>query len=220
MTGLLIPRRDLAFLLYEVLDVEALTQAPRYAQHDRTVFDAVLGTAEAIARDHFEPHAAAVDDKEPTFDGTSVNIIPDVKAALDVYMEAGLRGATFDEDLGGLQLPVVVGQACQALFSSANISTTAYPFLTIGAGNMLAAFGSNWQKEVCLAPMVGGRFFGTMCLSEPQAGSSLADITTRAEPTDDGHYRITGSKMWISGGDHELADNIIHMVLAKIPGGP
>jgi butyryl-CoA dehydrogenase len=135
-------------------------------------------------------------------------------------MEAGLRGVTFDEDLGGLQLPVVVGQACQALFSSANISTTAYPFLTIGAGNMLAAFGSNWQKEVCLAPMVEGRFFGTMCLSEPQAGSSLADITTRAEPTDDGNYRITGSKMWISGDDHELADNIIHMVLAKIPGGP
>ena len=220
MSDGLIPRRDLAFLLYEVLNVEALTSSPRYADHDRTVFDSVLDTAEAIARDHFAPHAAAADENEPRFDGSAVSIIPEVKKALDVYVDAGLMGATFDEDRGGLQLPITIGQACQALFSSANISTTAYPFLTIGAGNLLATFGSNWQKSNFLAPMVGGRFFGTMCLSEPQAGSSLTDITTRAEPSDDGHYSITGSKMWISGGGHDLAENIIHLVLAKIPGGP
>ena len=220
MSDFLIPRRDLAFLLYEVLDVEALTRTQRYAQHDRMVFDSVLDTAEAIARDHFATHAATVDQAEPQFDGQTVSIIPEVKTALDAYVSAGLMGATLDEQLGGLQLPMTIGQSCQAILSAANISTTAYPFLTIGAGNMLAAFGSNWQKETFLAPMVEGRFFGTMCLSEPQAGSSLADIITRAEPTDEGYYKVTGSKMWISGGDHQLSDNIVHMVLAKIPGSP
>nr|NKB43365.1 acyl-CoA dehydrogenase [Alphaproteobacteria bacterium] len=220
MSDTTISRRDLAFLLYEVFDAESLVETDRYASHDRTVFDAVLDTADTIARDQFAPHAALVDENEPTFDGADVHVVPEVKAALDTYVAAGLMGATFDNAVGGMQLPVVVGQACQAIFSAANISTTAYPFLTIGAGNLLAAFGSDEQRERFLAPMVEGRFFGTMCLSEPQAGSSLTDITTRAELSDDGHYCIAGSKMWISGGDHSLSENIIHMVLAKIPGGP
>lgn len=220
MSDTYIPRRDLAFLLYEVLKIESLVGTDRYASHDRTVFEAVLDTAETIAVDHFAPHAALVDEQEPEFDGAEVRIIPEVKAALEAYVGAGLMGATFNTEVGGMQLPVVVGQACQAIFSAANISTTAYPFLTIGAGNLLAAFGSEEQKQKFLAPMVEGRFFGTMCLSEPQAGSSLTDISTRAELTNDGYYRITGSKMWISGGDHTLSENIIHMVLAKIPGGP
>ena len=220
MSDTSISRRDLAFLLYEVLDVEGLIETDRYSDHDRTVFDAVLDTADTIARDQFAPHAALVDEDEPYFDGTDVHIIPEVKTALDTYIAAGLMGATFDTAIGGMQLPVVIGQACQAIFSAANISTTAYPFLTIGAGNLLATFGSENQKEKFLGPMVEGRFFGTMCLSEPQAGSSLTDITTRAEPTEAGQYRIAGSKMWISGGDHSLSENIMHMVLAKIPGGP
>lgn len=215
-----IPRRDINFLLYEVLDTESLTRTQRYGDHDRTVFDAVLDTADSIARDQFAPHAARVDAEEPSYDGSQVHIIPEVKVALDAYVAAGLMGATFDTDFGGLQLPTVIGQACQSLFSAANISTTAYPFLTVGAGNMLATFGNEWQRETFLRPMVEGRFFGTMCLSEPQAGSSLTDITTRAEPTDQGHNLITGSKMWISGGEHALSENIVHMVLAKIPGGP
>ena len=220
MADTFVSLRDLQFLLYDVLQVESLTSSARYSDHDRDVFNAVLETADAIARDHFAPHAALVDSSEPTFDGNRVHIIPEVQAALRHYIEAGLMGATFDTDVGGLQLPMVIGQACQALFSAANISTTAYPFLTIGAGNMLATFGSTWQKETFLKPMVEGRFFGTMCLSEPQAGSSLTDIVTKAEPADDGRYHITGTKMWISGGEHDLAENIVHMVLAKIPGGP
>jgi len=220
MSDHLIPRRDLSFILYDVLDVEGLTHTQRYGAHDRTVFESVLDTAEAIARDHFVPHAAAIDENEPKFENGTAHLIPEVKEALDVYVDAGMMGATFDEERGGLQLPVAIGQACQALLSSANISTTAYPFLTIGAGNMLAAYGSDWQKTVFLDPMVQGRFFGTMCLSEPQAGSSLSDITTSAEPNDKGHYNIVGTKMWISGGAHELSENIVHLVLAKIPGGP
>ena len=90
----------------------------------------------------------------------------------------------------------------------------------MGAANLIESFGSQEQKSLYMAPMLAGRFFGTMCLSEPQAGSSLADIRTRAEPRPDGSYRVIGNKMWISGGDHELSENIVHMVLAKIPGGP
>jgi alkylation response protein AidB-like acyl-CoA dehydrogenase len=125
MADTFVSLRDLQFLLYDVLQVESLTSSARYSDHDRDVFNAVLETADAIARDHFAPHAALVDSSEPTFDGNRVHIIPEVQAALRHYIEAGLMGATFDTDVGGLQFPMVIGQACQALFSAANISTTA-----------------------------------------------------------------------------------------------
>src|SRR3712207_4529182 len=105
-------------------------------------------------------------------------------------------------------------------FHAANVGTAAYPFLTMANARLLTAYGSPEQVDTFVRPMVEGRWFGTMALSEPQAGSSLADLTTRAEPQDDGTYRLTGNKMWISGGDHELTENIVHLVLARIPGGP
>jgi butyryl-CoA dehydrogenase len=126
----------------------------------------------------------------------------------------------FDEDVGGLQLPTLFAQAMSSLFPAANVSTSNYTFLTTAAANLLKAHGSEEQQQRFMLPMLEGRFFGTMCLSEPHAGSSLADIKTRATPLDDGRYRITGNKMWISGGDHELSENIVHMVLAKIEGAP
>jgi butyryl-CoA dehydrogenase len=119
-----------------------------------------------------------------------------------------------------MQLPQTVGQAAFAWFKAANVGTSSYPFLTMGNARLLLAHGSQEQKDTWVRPMLEGRWFGTMALSEPQAGSSLADITTRAEPQDDGTYRLTGNKMWISAGDHELTENIVHLVLAKIPGGP
>ena len=119
-----------------------------------------------------------------------------------------------------MQLPVTVAQACLAIFNAANVSTAAYPFLTIANANLIEAFGSPEQKAKYLPHLLSGRFFGTMCLSEPQAGSSLSDIRTRAEPQPDGSYRLFGNKMWISGGEHDLSENIIHLVLAKIAGGP
>ncbi len=216
----IINRRDLDFLLYELLDAEDLCRRPRFAEHDRATFDAVIDAALAIAAEKFLPHAAAVDAQEPEFDGAQVRILPAVREALDALREGGFMAVPFDAEDGGMQLPWLIHQACGALFSSANIGTAGYPLLTVGAANLLKAFGSEALKARYLRPMLEGRYFGTMCLSEPQAGSSLADIRTRAEPTDEGHYLITGSKMWISGGDHELAENIVHMVLAKIPGGP
>ncbi|MEQ9738160.1 MAG: acyl-CoA dehydrogenase family protein, partial [Algiphilus sp.] len=217
---LLIRRRDLDFLLYEWLDVAALCHHARFAQHDRTTFDAVIDAAETLAEEEFASHAAELDANEPTFDGERVHLIPAVKKALDAYIEGGFLGAAFDEADGGLQLPYTVGQTVNALFSAANIGTAGYPFLTGAAANLLKVVGSEAQQARYMRPMIAGRFFGTMCLSEPQAGSSLGDIRTRAIPQDDGSYRIKGSKMWISGGEHELAENIVHMVLARIDGAP
>ncbi|MEE2033222.1 acyl-CoA dehydrogenase [Rhodococcus chondri] len=221
MPAPVLSRRDLDFLLYDWLDVESLTSRPRFAEHSRETFGAVLDVSADIATKHFATHNKKADAQEPRIgeDGR-VEIIPEVKAALDLFSKAGLIAGGFDEAVGGMQLPVTVLRASMAWFQAANAGTSAYPFLTAANAGLLAAHGSDEQIATFVPAMLEGRFFGTMCLSEPQAGSSLADITTKAAPEDDGTYRLTGTKMWISGGDHELTENIVHLVLAKIPGGP
>jgi len=216
----LVSRRDLAFVLYELLSVDGLTKRARYADHTRETFDAAIDIAAKIAEERFATHNKKVDQNEPTFDGNRVLIIPEVKAALDAYCSAGLMAAAHDYELGGMQLPYVVTQACFAHFNAANIATAAYPMLTMANANLIHAWGSEEQKATYLPHLLSGRFFGTMCLTETQAGSSLSDIRTRAEPQSDGSYRLFGSKMWISAGEHELSENIVHLVLAKIPGSP
>ena len=218
--SLLLSRADLDFLLYDWLDVEALTTHKRFADHSRETFDAVLDVCAEIAEERFAPHNKLNDTSEPQFVDGRVAMNAEVKPALDAVAETGLLAATADTEVGGLQLPQVVQTACVSWFAAANIATWAYAFLTIGNANLLLAHGSPEQVDRYVRPMLEGRFHGTMCLSEPQAGSSLADITTRAEPRPDGTYRLFGNKMWISGGDHELGENIVHLVLAKIPGGP
>ena len=218
--SLLINRRDLDFQLYELLEVAALAARARFAGQDRAIYNATLDTAEAIATHKFATHAAKLDREEPVLDGGRVRLIPEVKDALDAYVEAGFMGASLDSEIGGMQLPWIVAQACALYFNAANIATTAYPFITIAAANLLSRFGTDEQKRRYLEPLVAGRFYGTMCLSEPQAGSSLTDIRTRAVPQPQGHYLLTGNKMWASCTEHDLADNIIHLVLAKIPDGP
>jgi alkylation response protein AidB-like acyl-CoA dehydrogenase len=215
-----ISRRDLEFVLYELLEVERLCERSRYREHSRATFDAVLDTAARIAAEQFATHSRQADQNEPRFEDGRVLIIPQVKRALQAFCEAGFIAASFDAALGGMQLPVAVAQAAAALFKGANIGTEGYALLTIANANLLAAFGSEEQKRIYLPHLLSGRFFGTMCLSEPQAGSSLADILTRAVAQPDGTYRLFGQKMWISGGEHELADNIVHLVLARIQGAP
>jgi alkylation response protein AidB-like acyl-CoA dehydrogenase len=220
MRSTVLSRRDLDFLLYEWLDIEQLCKRERFADHSRETFDGILDLSEQIATRYFATHNKLNDANEPTFDGERVTIIPEVKEALDAFAKADLLSASLDSEVGGMQLPAVVAQAGMAWFQAANAGTSGYPFLTLANANLLVAHGTPEQIQTYVAPMLSGRFFGTMCLSETQAGSSLADITTRAEPRDDGTYRLFGSKMWISGGDHDLTENIVHLVLAKIPGGP
>jgi butyryl-CoA dehydrogenase len=220
ITVRLLSRRDLDFLLFEWLDVALLCDRPRFADHSRDTFAAVLELSEQIAAEQFAPHYRRSDAEEPVVRDGRVRIIPDVKAAVDAFGKAGLVGAAMDHEVGGFQLPMVVTSACFAWFQAANISTAAYPFLTVANANLLRTYGTSEQIETFVLPQVEGRWFGTMCLSEPQAGSSLADVTTRAEPQSDGTYRLTGTKMWISGGDHDLVENIVHLVLARIAGAP
>ncbi len=215
-----IDRRDIAFQIFDMLDAARLSAVERFADWDRGAIDSVLDIAERIAIGHFLPHAAAVDENEPVFVDGRVVLDPRVGEALAVYREAGFFGAGFDHEWGGAQMPETVRIACAFMFSATNVGTAGYPFLTVGAANLIASFGSEEQKARFLVPMVEGRFFGTMCLSEPQAGSSLSDITTKAEPAGDWTYRISGRKMWISGGEQEMSENIVHMVLARIPGAP
>jgi len=222
MTAPVLSRRDLEFLLYEWLDVTTLASRPRYREHSRETFDAFLQLSADIAVNQFAPHNKLSDAHEPVMrpDGT-VEMIPEIGHALKVAADAGLIAATFDESLGGMQLPMTLARASMAWLQAANPGTSAYLLLTVANASLLARYGTGEQARLWVGPLLEGRFLGTMCLSEPDAGSSLADITTKAEPQADGSYRVTGTKMWISGGDHELSENIVHLVLAKTPeGGP
>ncbi|WP_374580792.1 acyl-CoA dehydrogenase [Pseudoduganella sp.] len=217
---MLLSRRDVEFMLYDWLDAEALSKRPRFADHSRETFSAAIDSAEQIATELFAPHNKLSDQQEPQFDGDKVSMIPDVRRALDAFSAAGFMAAGQDYALGGMQLPLLVEKAITAYFTAANMATSSYAFLTIGNANTLLKCASSAQVEHFVRPMLEGRWFGTMCLSEPQAGSSLSDIATRAEADPDaaGQYRLTGNKMWISAGEHDLAENIVHLVLAKIPG--
>lgn len=210
-------REDLQFQLWEVAELSDLIAE---TDLDRETVNGILDTADQIANDFFLPIGREIDEQEPAFiDGRVV--LPDaVKPAVDAFVQAGFIAAGFAPEHGGMGLPETVHQAAAFVFAASNVSLSGYGLLTVGSGRLIQSFGTAKQKHPWLAPMVEGRFFGTMCLSEPQAGSSLSDISTRAEPTEDGRYRISGRKMWISGGDHDLSKNIVHLVLAKIPGGP
>ncbi len=212
-------RRDLDFLLYEWLDVVELTKHEHFAEHSRDTFDAVLDLSADIATKRFAPHNKKADHNPPFVDESGkVVLIDEIKQALDDFNGAGLMASSFDERVGGMQLPNVVAQSSAAFFRAANPATFSYAFLTVGNANLLTEYGSEEQIDTWVRPMLEGRYFGTMCLSEPDAGSSLADISTKATKSADGTYRVTGTKMWITGGDHELAENIVHLVLAKVPG--
>jgi len=226
MTMSLAPiRTTLDFLLYDWLGAESLVSHPRYAEHSRETFGAVLDLCEQIAAERFEPVNRLVDIEEPRLDGDRVRLPAATEAACMAYGQSGMQSAGQDYAVGGMQLPCVVETAGNSFFSAASIGLKAYSLLTVGNANLLMVYGTERQREVFARPQLEGRYFGTMNLSEPQAGSSLSDITTRAVPDGESYaadplgprYLISGRKMWITGGEHEMGDNIIHLVLAKIP---
>ena len=218
--SMIVNRRDLDFVLYETLGLEKILQSERYGDYDRESLDSMLDLCQTIAEEEFLTCAAKLDANEPEFVDGKVKTIPELKSAISAYQEAGLCASAYDSDIGGMQLPMMIDQALNGLFVCANNPAHIYLFLTQGVANMLAVCGSEELKNKYLPDLVDGNSFGTMCLSEPQAGSSLADITTKADLNVDGSYSITGTKMWISGGEQDITENIIHMVLAKVPGSP
>ena len=219
-------RQTADFFLYDWLSVESLQGRDRFSEHSRETFDAVLDLCETLAAEKFAPFNRMADTQEPWFDGERVHLPESSVTASKAYAESGMLAAAQDYALGGMQLPCVVEMAANSFFSKAGIGLGGGGLLTSGNANLLMAHGTATQKAVFAANEFSGRFFGTMCLSEPQAGSSLSDIITRAVPDGDNfeadplgpRYRLRGNKMWISNGEHELAENIIHLVLAKIPG--
>ena len=217
-------RPTVDFLLHDWLHVETLQQRERFADHSRETFDAVLDTCERIAREKYAPFNRLVDTQEPHFDGERVILPQATHDAQKAYAASGMLSAAQDYDVGGMQLPYTVEAAANAFFAMASVSIGS-GMLTTGNANLLMVHGTEAQKRVFALNEFSGRFSGTMCLSEPQAGSSLSDVSTRAVPdgadfADDPlgpRYRLKGNKMWISAGEHELTENIIHLVLAKIP---
>ena len=218
-------RSTIDFLLHHWLDTTALTDRSRFSDHSRDTFDAVLDTCERIAREKYAPFNRLVDVQEPHFDGEKVILPQATHDAHKAYAESGMLSAAQDYEMGGMQLPYSVEAAANAFFACASVSIGS-GMLTTGNANLLMAHGSEAQQRVFATREFSGEWAGTMCLSEPQAGSSLSDILTRAEPDGedfDGdplgpRYRLRGNKMWISAGEHELTGNIVHLVLAKIPG--
>lgn len=217
---LLINRDDLDFLLEDVVGSAALLERERYADHSRETFSAAIDTALKLATQYFAPHNRKSDENEPRFDGEKVTTLPEIKEAVHAFAQAGFLAATHDYDLGGMQLPVTISQACLALFRAANVGTSAYCFLTAANANLIRAFGSEEQKRRYLPALLEGRWLGTMALTEPNAGSSVPDLRSTATPLSDGRYAIKGQKIFISGGDHDIGENIVHLVLARLPEAP
>lgn len=213
MSTTLISRDLLEFQLFDWLQID------RNAAVDRETALAIIDMAERLASDAFLSHYRKADEHEPKLEDGSARVLPEVASALHQYAELGLFGASFPEEHGGLGLPGALASGVQAIFASANVATSGYALLTAANARLISEFGSSEQVDTFALPQIEGRWFGTMCLSEPQAGSSLGDISTRAvfdaEDALGQRYRITGNKMWISGGDQDISENIVHLVLAK-----
>lgn len=210
----LLSGRDLRFCLFDWLKLGD--------RADAEAIEALLNLSKKLAQSHFLPHYKTSDIIEPKLDADgNVRLIPEIGEALEKYGELGLFAASFPEELGGMDLPFLASAASFSYFAAANIATAAYPMLTTANARLIVEFGSQAQIKHFALPQIEGRWFGTMCLSETQAGSSLADIQTRADPVGEDAlgqlYRLRGNKMWISGGDQDVSENIVHLVLAKVP---
>ncbi len=215
-----ISERNLRFLLYEVFDAVSLTRYPYYADHSREMFDMVLETAMRIGKDMLYPTLGEMDKNPPELAGDHVKVHPVVRTFMRECGEGGWISAIAPMERGGQQLPSIVNFVPNGIFAAANYSASVYLLLTSEASHLIESFGSDELKETFIPRMFSGEWQGTMALTEPQAGSSLADIATVAEPTDEGYYRMRGQKIFISGSDHDGVDNVVNLMLARIKGAP
>lgn len=214
-------KATLTYILYEVLKVENLSQLPYYQDHSAETFQMVLDSAHHIATKMLRPILTEMDRNEPQLIDGQVKVHEGMKAIIKKFGDDGWINAGFDYDEGGQQIPATVLNAAAFIFQAANYSASVFPFLSTGAANLLRSFGSETLKEKYLPKIYAGLWQGTMALTEPNAGSSLGDISTTAYPAGQpGLYKIVGQKIFISAGDHNAADNIVHLMLAKIEGAP
>ncbi len=216
----LIDDRFIDFLLYDVLDVAALCKLPAFTEHSRETFDPWLTACRRLARDVLFPQYRAMDLAPVRFEGGSVTVHPKMHALWKELRELGVIAANRPTEVGGQQLPMTVFCLSTAYLMAANLSAYGFAGLTTGAAHLIETFGSQALKDGWLGKMYSGEWTGTMALTEPQAGSSLADVKARAQPTAEGHHLISGAKIFISGGAQDLTENIVHLVLARLEGAP
>jgi butyryl-CoA dehydrogenase len=212
--------RNLQFLLYEVFDATSLTQYPYFEDHGRETFDMVVDTAMRMGKDMLFPALVEMDRQPPEFRDGRVYVHPLAAQIMKACGEGGWIGAQSSCELGGQQIPNMIMNAFRGIFCAANYSASVYPFLTTGAAGLIASFGSQELIDTYVPKMFDGKWQGTMALTEPQAGSSLTDIATTAQPTADGFYKIKGQKIFISCSEYESTENIVHLLLGRIEGAP
>lgn len=213
-------RRNIQFLLYEALNAEALTQYGYFNAHDRATFDMTLDTAAEISEKIMLANYVDSDRKQPKLENGQVKVHEGVHKFIKAYAESGLLSATFPFEWEGQQLPKTVNAAVEYICMCGHNSFIMFTDLAVGCSNLILNFGTDEQKHQFVPHLLSGKWGGTMCLTEPQAGSSLSDISTTAVPQPDGTYKINGQKIFISAGNQDYAENIIHLVLARIEGAP
>jgi butyryl-CoA dehydrogenase len=214
----LIPDRDVEFLLWEVHDLPGVLELGVFAEYGREEIDLYLAAVTRFARERLYPLYRTMDEEPPRFDGERVKVHPSLRELWNEAVRLGLLSAERPESVGGAGLPQTVATMAQMMAMAGNAAAIGYVFLTTGAAHLIESFGTDEQRATLMTPMYEGRWAGTMALTEPHAGSSLADVTTKAIPAGDGSYRIKGSKIFISGGDQDITENVVHMTLARIEG--
>jgi butyryl-CoA dehydrogenase len=212
--------RDIAFQLYEVHRAQDLCALPWFADHSRETFDPFLASARKLAREVLFPAYRPMDADPPHLSGGRVRTHPAMREIWPRMVDLGMTCATRSTEVGGQQMPATVALLASGYLMAANCAAAGYVGLTSGAAHLIEAFGNPWLRETFLPRMHGGEWTGTMALTEPHAGSSLADVRSRARPTPEGHYLLDGNKVFISGGDQDFTENIVHLALARIEGAP
>ena len=210
----------LKYMLYDVHKLEGLLGRERFQDHDKEALDLFVDSTKTFADKELFPYMQAMDEKPAYHKDGTVYVHEQVKTMMHKGGELGLISAVFDYDDGGMQIPFMVQTATNYILNAANNHLPGYTGLTQGAAELIIHFASQELKDTYVPDMLSGKWGGTMCLTEPQAGSSLSDIVTKATPTDQGHYKINGQKIFISGGDNHFTENVVHLLLARIEGAP
>jgi alkylation response protein AidB-like acyl-CoA dehydrogenase len=215
------PLRDMRFVLFEVFDAESLwARLPATAEVNRELADAVLEGSAQIASELIAPLNSSGDEEGVRWEDGDVFTPAGFKDAFATYRAGGWIGLSGNPEYGGQGMPKLLSLMCEEMLSSANVAFALYPGLSIGASLSIDAHASEEQKQLYLPRLYSGEWAGVMCLTEAHAGSDLGIIRTRAEPAADGSYRITGTKIFITGGEQDLTENIVYLVLAKLPDAP
>lgn len=210
----------LKYILYDIHKLEDLLTRERFQEHDLESLDMFIDSIKEFSDRELYPYFQEMDQTPAYHKDGKVIVHKQVQKIMHKSGEMGIISACFDYEDGGLQIPISVFQAALFIMDAANNHLPGYPSLTLGAAELIIEFGTTALKDTYVPNMLSGTWGGTMCLTEPQAGSSLSDITTKATPTEEGFYKISGQKIFISGGDHQFSDNFVHLVLARIEGAP